>query len=358
LSLQAEISNEIVSALRDKLELSSLDPPAADTTPPDMQAYQLFLNGRFLWKLRGEAPLRKSIALFEQALELDPDFTRARLALASSLILLPFYSEESEEETSARATAIIDNIATSSPAEAGEAEAIRAFMAFRRWQWQEAEDRFHKALMLAPNNPNLYVWYSQLLSAVGRSTDALKAAQQAHDLDSVSPVVNVRLAVTHLWKNNNVRAAEQFAKGAELGFINQRSPGYLIFLLRLERYDEARKVIKSLYAGSGLDPQWLIDNIDSIGARDADLIDEARQAVADGHVAPRIHPGLWLYLDQSERAYEAIQALTGQKKYVDFELLFSEEAREFRESDEFADLIEEFELQPYWDNWRGPDQEW
>jgi hypothetical protein len=88
LSLQAEISQEIVSALRDKLELSSLNSPTIDATPPDMQAYQLYLNGRFLWKLRGEAPLRKSIVLFEQALQLDSEFTRARLALANSLILL------------------------------------------------------------------------------------------------------------------------------------------------------------------------------------------------------------------------------------------------------------------------------
>jgi tetratricopeptide (TPR) repeat protein len=271
---------------------------------------------------------------------------------------LPYYSNESEENTFVRALAILDNISATSPAEAGEMEAIKGFIAFRRWQWQAAEDQFHKALMLAPNNPNLYVWYSQLLSAAGRNIDALKAAQQAHDLDSVSPVVNHRLAVAYLWNNNNVRAAEQFARGAELGFINQRSPAYLIFLLRLERLDEARNVIETLYADSGLDPQWLMDNIQSITLGDPDLVDAAEQAVADGHVAPRMQPGLWLYLGEPERTYAAVQDLANQKKYVDFEILFTEEAREFRGSSEFDELVEEFGLPPYWESWRGPDQEW
>lgn len=358
LALQAEIANEIVSALREKLELDDLQLPVIDATLPDMQAYQLYLNGRFLWKLRGESPLRRSIVLFEQALQLDAGFTRARLALVNSLILLPYYSGENEEHAFGRALAILDEITMLTPAEAGEVEAIKGFIAFRRWQWQQAEDRFHKALLLAPNNHNLYVWYSQLLSAVGRNVDSLKTAQQAYDLDSVSPVVNHRLAIAWLWNGDNVRAAEQFARGAELGFVNQLSPGYLIFLLRMERFNEARRVIKNLYAGSGIDPQWLMDNIQAISSGDADddLVAAAEAAVARGDVLPRIHLGLWLYLDEPERVYTTVHELSAQKKYVDFELLFSQEARDFRSSSEFSDLIEEFALEPYWANWRGPDE--
>jgi len=115
LALQAEIANEIVSALREKLELDDLQLPVIDATLPDMQAYQLYLNGRFLWKLRGESPLRRSIVLFEQALQLDAGFTRARLALVNSLILLPYYSGENEEDALGRALAILDEITMLTP---------------------------------------------------------------------------------------------------------------------------------------------------------------------------------------------------------------------------------------------------
>ena len=359
LALQTEISDEIVSALREKLDLTDLQSPVTPAASPDMEAYQLYLNGRFLWKLRGDSPLRKSIELFEKALQLDPGFTRAQLALANSLLLLPSYSSEDEEHAISRALTILEGVTAMTASEAGEAEAIKGFIAFRRWQWQLAEEQYHKALLLAPNNPNLYVWYSQLLSAVGRNVDALKTAQQARDLDSVSPVINDRLAVAWLWNNDNVRAAEQFVRGAELGFNNQRNAGYLIFLLRMQRFDEARQVIKNLYAGSGADPQWLMDNIQAIsqGAAGEDLIDAAVAAIDRGDVSPRVSLGLWLYLNEPGRVYDVVQGSVSLKRQLDFELLFSAEAREFRNSDEFSDLAEELGLESYWENWKGPDEE-
>jgi TolB-like protein/DNA-binding winged helix-turn-helix (wHTH) protein/Flp pilus assembly protein TadD len=357
LTLQAEISGEIVDSLRQELGLTTLQAPASILPVADIDAYQLYLNGRFLWKLRGESPLRRSVVLFEQALALDPNFTRARLALANSLILLPYYSSEDEEEAFTAALDILLDVAAQTPTEAGEVEAIKGFIAFRRWQWQLAEEQFHKALLLNPNNPNLYVWYSQLLSAVGRNSDALKTAQQARDLDEVSPVVNHRLAIAWLWNGDNVRAAEQFAQGAALGFVNLRSPAYLIFLLRLQRFEEARRVIHTLYQGSGVDPAWMMDNIAAISASDPDddLVDDAEAAVERGEVLPRLQLGLWLYLQQPEKAYDTILALSRQKKHIDMELLFTQEAASFRDSGEFSDLAENTGLEAFWENWRGPD---
>ena len=74
-------------------------------------------------------------------------------------------------------------------------------------------------------------------------------------------------------------------------------------------------------------------------------------------VLPRMELGLWLYLDQPERAYAAIKKHADEKKHLVFELLFSEEARLFRETDEFSDLVEEIGLETYWESWRGPDKE-
>ncbi len=357
LQLQAEISGDIVAALREKLNLADLEQPAAVAAAPDMEAYQLYLNGRFLAKLRGESPLRRSVELYQQALELDPGFTRARLALANSLVLLPYYSAEDEEESFARALDILASADIQEPADAGMVEAIHGFIAFRRWQWQLAEQQFHKALLLAPNNPGIYVWYSQLLSVVGRNVDALKAAEQARDLDGVSPVVLSRLAVSHLWNNDNVRAAEQFARGAELGFVNEANPAYLIFLLRMERFDEAREAIRQIYAAFGGDSSWLVDNIEAI-ARGGDraLRRDAVEAIEDGLVFPRVQLGLWLYLDEPERVLEVVRSLAGHKKYLDLELIFAEEGRAFRESSEFSDLAEELDLEAFWESWRGPDE--
>ena len=357
LVLQDEISTAIVSALREKLALTDLHPPVASVTPPDMAAYQLYLNARFLGKLRGEIPLRKSIALYEQALVLDPVFTRASLGLANSIILLPSYSDEDEQEMFAKALAILAQLDFGSPAEAGEAEAIKGFIAYRRWQWVESEAYFRKALVLAPNNPSLYIAYSQLLDATGRRKDAVKAALQARELDAVSPVVNNLLALAYLWDGDNVRAAEQFAIAAEGGFNNLRNPGYIIFLMREQRIVEARRAIESYFANSDSDPRWLMDNIQSIVnyTEDDELVAAAEEAVAAGNIPPRWQLGLWLFLDQPELVYETLHRFRDQKQDLDFVLLLSPEGERFRDSDEFEKLVEETGLDAYWEQYQGPD---
>ena len=356
LVLQDEISTSIVSALREKLALTDLQAPVAGVAQPDIAAYQLYLNARFLGKLRGEIPLRKSVAVYEQALALDPAFTRASLGLANSIILLPSYSEEDEEEMFAKALALLAELDLASAAEAGEAEAIKGFIAFRRWQWVESEAYFRKALVLAPNNPNLYIAYSQLLAATGRTADAVKAAQQARELDTVSPVVINLLAVAYLWNGDNVRAAELFAVATEGGFNNLRNPAYLISLLREQRFVEARRVIESYYANSDTDPSWLIDNIQSIATYtdDDELVAAAAEAVAAGKIPPRYQLGLWLFLDQPEQVYKTMHRFWNQKTDLDFVLLLSQEGEKFRDSDEFAQLVKETGLDAYWERYQAP----
>jgi TolB-like protein/DNA-binding winged helix-turn-helix (wHTH) protein len=354
LALQDEISLSIVSALREKLGLTDLQPPVTTVPQPDLAAYQLYLNARFLGKLRGETPLRKSIALYEQALALDPAFTRASLGLANSIILLPSYSDEDEEELFAKALAILAELEFDSADDAGEAEAIKGFIAFRRWQWMESEAYIRKALVLAPSNPNLYIAYSQLLASTGRTEDAVKAAQQAKELDAVSPVVNNLLALAYLWDGDNVRAAEQFAIAAEGGFNNLGDPGYLIFLMREQRFVEARQVIAGYYANSDADPRWLMDNIQSVATYtdDDELVAAAAEAVAAGNVPPRFQLGLWLFLDQPEQVYETVHRFWNQ---LDFVLLLSREGEKFRDSDEFAQIVKETGLDAYWEHYQGPD---
>ncbi len=69
----------------------------------------------------------------------------------------------------------------------GEVESIYGFIAWNRWQWIKSEEHFRKALQLAPDSPNIYQWYSQLLSSVGRHRDGLEAAIRAREIDEISP---------------------------------------------------------------------------------------------------------------------------------------------------------------------------
>ncbi len=359
-NVQEDMTTAVVEAMRKHFKGGSLQVPLVHEAPPDIEAYQLYLmNGNFLWKLRGEQPLRKSIELYRQALAIDPDFSRATIGLANALILLPFYSSEPMEEMFQEARTVLSGQQFAGPRELGEVEAIHAFMAWKRWQWVAAEVRFRKALTLAPASPNIYLWYSQFLSYVGRKHDGLQAAKRASELDEISPVVNYRLAIAYLWVNDNVRAAEHFSIGAQLGYRDAINPGYMLLLLRQERYDELKSVMAAYHQGFPGAPDWLIEDADSV------FLEENRQgalamamdAKTRGQsMMPRIEFGLWILIGGIDQAYEAIENFPeSRRQHLQLEFVFTEEAREFRQDSRFRKLAKRIGWIDYWQKFGGPD---
>jgi TolB-like protein/DNA-binding winged helix-turn-helix (wHTH) protein len=360
--VQEEIATAVVEAMREYFDDGSLELPLMNQAPPDIEAYQLYLmSGNFLWNLRGEEPLRQSIELYRQALAIDPKFSRAAIGLAKSLVLLPFYSSEPLEPMFQQALDALSGHEFTDPRDLGEVESIYGIVAMHRWQWVKSEEHFRKALQLAPDSPNIYQWYSQLLSSVGRSRDGLEAAMRARDLDEISPVINNRLAIAYLWTNDNLRAAEQFAIAAQLGFRNVINPAYMLFLLRQQRFIEIKAILAALFQSSPNPPLWLIESADSLfnpENRDRAL-EMAIQAKQEGNFAiPQIEFGLWLLVGGIDQAYETLHTMREfAPQYLQMEFIFSAEGTEFRQDSRFEPFVEDIGLQEYWDIYGGPDEE-
>ena len=360
--VQEEIATAVIEAMREHFDDDSLHIPLVNQAPPDIEAYQLYLmSGNFLWQLRGEQPLRQSIEHYHQALAIDPGFSRAAIGLAKALVVLPFYSAEDMQTMFQQALDVLTSQTFTDKRDLGEVESIYGFIAMKRWQWVKSEEHFRKALQLAPDSPNIYQWYSTLLSGVGRQRDGLEAAIRARDLDEVSPVLNNRLAVAYLWSNDNLRAAEQFAIAAQLGFRNFINPAYMVFLLRQQRFYEVKAIIAAIHQGSPNPPLWLIESEDTMfspGNRDA-LLQAAMQAKQEGSfsVLP-IEFGMWLVVGGIDQAYETFNVMREiAPQYLQIEFIFSDEGTEFRQDSRFDQLTEEIGLQEYWDTFGGPDKD-
>jgi len=358
--VQEEIATAVIEAMREHFDGGSLQTPLVNQAPPDIEAYQLYLmSGNFLWNLRGNEPLRQSIELYRQALAIDPNFSRASIGLAKSLLLLPFYSDEPMEPMFQQALEALAGRTFTDRRDLGEVESIHGFIAFHRWQWVKSEEHFRKALELAPDSPNIYMWYSQLLSYVGRQRDGLEAAIRARDLDEISPVINNRLAIAYHWTNDNLRAAEQFAYAAQLGFRNAINPGYMLFLLRQQRFNEIKAIIAAIHQGSPNPPLWLIEDSDTLFRpenRDT-VLQAAIQAKQEGSFSmPKIEFGLWLLVGGIDQAYETFNVMRQiAPQYLQMEFIFSEEGAEFRQDARFEQLTEDIGLQEYWDTFGEPD---
>ncbi len=151
----------------------------------DEGAYELYLKGRYYYHERGAENVIRSIAYFQQAIGRDPAFARAYAALALAYVVLPVYVPDPADSTtplikkSARSAMTLDS--TLADAQLATATGLE-----RDFRFAEAEAHYRAAVGIEPWNENAHHGYSWLLTAVGRTDEALAEAREAARLDPLA----------------------------------------------------------------------------------------------------------------------------------------------------------------------------
>jgi TolB-like protein/DNA-binding winged helix-turn-helix (wHTH) protein len=357
-AVQDRIANSIVAELEPRLGGGASREISTPAPTEVMPAYELLLQARFHLRRREEAPIRRSIELFQQALELDPGFGAATLGLATAYALLPFYSTEDAERMSALAVTTLESGARDDPALQDRAWDVLAFLHLSRWEWIEAEQDFRRALAAAPNDPDVHQWYSQQLARTGNLSGSLHHALMARKLDVLSPVANYRLAVAYLWVDDDERARQQFMLAGELGMDPMANPNaYLVLLMRGCEYEEVARILAGVLSRRGGSTAWvdplmaaLRDPAARAAARDA-----LGRAVRERSVPPQLLYAAWLYLDDVDAALDVVMGdLAGTPARFDVEFLFARETAALRRHPRFGEVLVALGLDRYWDEYGWP----
>src|SRR5213080_5178286 len=85
-AVQYEISRTIVSTLRTTF-LADIADPTPQLYTHNLEAYSLYLKGRYCWNKRSQEGVLESIAFFKQAIDLDPGYALAYSGLSDSYAL-------------------------------------------------------------------------------------------------------------------------------------------------------------------------------------------------------------------------------------------------------------------------------
>src|SRR5688572_3281076 len=190
-ALQDSITRSIVEALKVKLtgDAATASAGTASQGTRNIEAYDLYLRGRYLWARRGEKSIRKSLRLFEQAIAADPEFARAHAGFAMAGSVLPQYTFMRSDSiipaaiaAGRRAVALDPNLS--------DAHLGLAYGLMSDFKWKEAEQHFKRALELEPGNAAAHQWYGDFLYVTGRMREALAPLERAVELDPLSPVMN------------------------------------------------------------------------------------------------------------------------------------------------------------------------
>jgi tetratricopeptide (TPR) repeat protein len=96
--IQSEIANRIVQSIQSELGIEVRTEIAPKTLTENMSAYELYLKGYATFTQRAlPQDVQDSIAYFEQAVELDPNFAVAWQYLAAAYAVMPYYTLRHED---------------------------------------------------------------------------------------------------------------------------------------------------------------------------------------------------------------------------------------------------------------------
>jgi TolB-like protein/tetratricopeptide (TPR) repeat protein len=361
--VQDEIAAAIVGKLRIELAPQEQQMAVREKAPTqNVEAYELYLQGRAVWKRRGEQNLLSAIDLYQKALGLDPGFARAHAALASAYVVLPGYTEEEGDEEKFRPLAVASaRQALSIDPNIGEAHAVLAQINAQRGNLLDAESGFFFAISLEPNEPTPHHWYSLLLGQVGRVDAAVEQARRAQELDPTSPVLAANLANNYLMAGDDEQALRFNQLASDLGISKMNSGVEAMVALRRGQWAEARRLI---VAQDGL-PDALRPQagryVDAVA--DPTLVPEvvAGMRAVDPKVVPQlklIQP--YMHMKQLDLVYDLLSKALDEDpaswvKSWDISHAWSPEGKAFREDARFGQLAARIGILEYWKQYGFPD---
>lgn len=223
--IQDEISQAIVQNL--KVRLGSQSGSGTDPERPvkslvkrytdNLDAYDLYLKGRFdLYKMTGDG-LHTSRRLFEEALKLDPNYALAYEGIAYSWYLSGFMGFMAPKDAMPRAKAAVRRAIELDETVAEAHATLGVILALYDWDWAGAEREMIRSIELNGSSPacrDQYAFY--FLRPMGRIEEAISETQQALSLDPMSILFRVHLAFLFYLQNKYEHSIAQFRKVLEM----------------------------------------------------------------------------------------------------------------------------------------------
>jgi TolB-like protein len=192
-TLQEELSQAIVTAL--PLKQAGEAPNLVRRPTVSLDAYTLYLRGRYSAHKRSADGFALAIEYFEQAVENDPSFALAHAGLAECWAFrgFPEFGDLPPYEAMPKAKAAALEALRLDPRLPEGHTWLGVIHFLFDWDWAAAEQEFRRALQLQPEHAYAETWYAIFLANMGRHEEAMQRILHAHALEPLS--LSIRLCV-------------------------------------------------------------------------------------------------------------------------------------------------------------------
>lgn len=214
LEIQDEIAKAITESL--KFKLTRGDQIRLYKQPTiNIEAYNLYLRGRYFWNKYSKEWVLKAIEAFQQAIAIDSSYALAHCGMADAYFRLsnvhfpPREVLPKAKEAALRAVEIDDNLAEAH-------SSLGLVKVYYDHDWIGAEGEFRKAIKLNPDLASAHQRFGSYLTFMGRFEESIRHYEMALELDPFSLQVNMNLATTYYLRSEYERAINHLKKTSEL----------------------------------------------------------------------------------------------------------------------------------------------
>jgi adenylate cyclase len=215
-AVRSEVAQHVAATL--KVRLLGEEKKRLDQKPTEnLEAYNLYLRGRYFWNKRTPDGIKQAIEQFQQSVERDPIFALGYAGLADSYIALTFYNFAAPHDTmpKARESALkavaLDNTAAEPHASLGN------ILVNYDWNWSAAEKAFKRSIELKPDYATAHEWYAiHYLIGTGRLEEAIQEMKKALELEPASLIMNTFMGATLYYAGRYDEAIDQCRRTIEM----------------------------------------------------------------------------------------------------------------------------------------------
>jgi TolB-like protein/DNA-binding winged helix-turn-helix (wHTH) protein/tetratricopeptide (TPR) repeat protein len=215
IALQDDVSRQIATEVNQTLNGRQPRPPSRPTSIAP-KAYEAYIRGRYLFNQGTPDSVKKSLLYFEETIAQQPDYALAYSGLAQAYLaegnlgLLDQTKSYDVASQKASKSLQLDPSLSDPHATLGDRKAEQD------WDWTGAEQEYRQAIRLEPSNSRAHCRLSSLLSILKRHDEAISEAQNAVQLDPLSPAAEFQAGIAYYFARRLKEAEETFKNTLEM----------------------------------------------------------------------------------------------------------------------------------------------
>ncbi|HZV70272.1 MAG TPA: tetratricopeptide repeat protein [Saprospiraceae bacterium] len=189
----------------------------------NIDAYNLFLKGRYYWNKSKPEDILKAISTFEEVIRMDPHFASPYCALSFCYTFMGSAGLMPKAEAYSKAKDYTLKAIELDPNHAESHLSLASIKFYHNWDFEGAEASLNKALSLSLNSSLINQVHGWFLIAKGEFTQAIEKMEQALILDPLSLPLMLNLADAYSFAGHFDEALAQYDKVLDLDPVFRRA---------------------------------------------------------------------------------------------------------------------------------------